>query len=66
MSEEKKHWLAGKPSNNTKLSENKAESFIHARCKTSDKAAWVRESRAKGMKLTEWLVDILNAAVKKD
>lgn len=63
--EEKKHWLAGKPSNNTKPSYEKAESFIHARCKQSDKAAWVKESRDKGMKLTEWVIDKLNASVKK-
>lgn len=65
MTEEKKHWLAGKPSNNSKPIDDKAVSFIHARCKTSDKAEWVRESRAKGMKLTEWLVETLNAAIKK-
>lgn len=65
MTDEKKHWLAGKPSNNTKAAGDKAESFIHARCKTSDKAAWVHEARSKGMKLTEWLIDTLNASIKK-
>jgi predicted HicB family RNase H-like nuclease len=65
MSTTKPHGLIGKPSNNTKAPEDKAESFIHARCKTSDKAAWVKAAQAKKLKLAEWVNAVLNDAAKK-
>lgn len=48
--------------NAAKPDEAKAVSFIHARCKTSDKAAWVKAAGAQGLKLTEWIVNTLNKA----
>ncbi len=50
--------------NAVKPDEDKAESFIHARCKGSDKAAWVKAANAKNMKLTEWITETLNNSVK--
>lgn len=62
---DKPHHLVGKPSNNSKADGNKAESFVHMRCFKSDKGAWVHAAREKGMKLTEWIIQTLNAAIKK-
>jgi len=62
--ENKPHGLTGKPSNATKPDDQKAESYIHARCARSDKAGWVKAAQSKGMKLTEWIVSVLNAAAK--
>jgi hypothetical protein len=58
----KPHGNTGKQ-NALKPDELKAESFIHARCKRSDKAKWVIASRAEGLKLTEWIVKNLNKSV---
>lgn len=63
--ENKPHGLTGKPSNATKPDDQKAESHIHARCKTSDKAMWVIAAKSKGMKLTDWIISSLNDALKK-
>ena len=63
MNAENKHGMTGKQ-NAAKPSEDKAESFIHARCKSSDKAVWVKAAQAQNMKLTEWIVQILNNAAK--
>jgi len=49
---------AAKPDN------DRASSYIHARCKPSDKAAWVKAAKSRGMKLTDWIVTTLNAAGK--
>lgn len=49
--------------NATKDEVNKATSFIHARCKQGDKAAWVKAAEAQKMKLTEWIVKALNNSV---
>lgn len=65
MEESKTHGLTGKPSNNSKPDGNKAESFVHMRCIRADKGAWVHAARTKGMKLTEWIIQTLNAAIKK-
>lgn len=54
-----KHGMTGKI-NAAKPEDQKASSYIHARCLRSDKAAWVRESQKRGMKLTEWIVQTLN------
>ncbi len=59
MEEEKKHGLTG-IRNAAKPAEKKSESYIHARCKTSDKAGWVRAAKVKNMKLTAWIVETLN------
>ena len=63
--EDKPHGLKGRPSNAAKPPDQKAESYIHARCTSSDKAGWVKAAQSKGMKLTEWIVSVLNEAVKK-
>lgn len=65
MNENKPHGLTGKPSNATKPDDQKAESHIHARCKSSDKAMWVKAAQSKGMKLTDWIISVLNEAIKK-
>ena len=62
--EKKPHGLTGNK-NAAKPDDQKAESHIHARCKSSDKAMWVIASKSKGMKLTEWIVSVLNDAIKK-
>lgn len=57
-----KHWNDG----NTyaaKSSSEKSESYIHARCKTGDKAKWVKQARKNNMKLTEWIVQTLNKSI---
>ena len=51
--------------NAAKPDKDKAESFIHARCKGSDKAAWVKAASAKNMKLTEWITETLNKSINK-
>ena len=45
-----------------KQDDTSASSFIHARCRTSDKARWVIAAQRRNMKLTEWIVDALNSA----
>jgi len=65
MNENKPHGLKGRQSNAAKPPDQKAESFIHARCKTSEKSAWVKAAQAKGMKLTDWIISSLNDALKK-
>jgi hypothetical protein len=49
--------------NAAKSEDDKAASFIHARCKSGDKAAWVKAAQAENLKLTEWIVKTLNGAV---
>lgn len=65
MDKNKPHGLTGKPSNATKPDDQKAESYIHARCTRSDKGMWKIAAEAKGMKLTEWIVETLNANTNK-
>ena len=61
---DKPHGNTGKQ-NALKPDELKAESFIHARCKRSDKAKWVIAARHEGMKLTEWIIRNLNEKSSK-
>ena len=42
-----------------------ANSYIHARCKAQDKAAWVKSAQSEKLKLTEWIVKTLNMAAIK-
>lgn len=49
--------------NAAKPPSDKAESFIHARCKRADKSAWVKAAQEQNLKLTEWIVKALNNAV---
>jgi hypothetical protein len=53
-----------KPGNQNALKsdDDKATSYIHARCLPSDKARWVKQAQAEKMKLTEWIVKRLNDA----
>lgn len=53
------HWYNG---NKNAAKDDGATSFIHARCKPSDKAKWVKASQSEGLKLTEWIVKSLNSA----
>ena len=46
------------------MNKENAESHLHIRVKRSDKAKWVRA--AKGMKLSAWVVKLLNREVKHD
>lgn len=41
------------------------ESLIHLRVPAATKARWVRESRAAGMRLTDWIVQRVEAPVQK-
>jgi hypothetical protein len=50
--------------NAAKADTDKAASFIHARCTPADKAGWVHAAQRDGLKLTEWIVKILNTAAK--
>ena len=53
-----------KPGNtNAQRGTEAATSYIHARCAPSEKAAWVRAAQASGLKLTEWIIQMLNNAV---
>lgn len=61
--ENKPHGLTGNK-NAAKPDDQKAESYIHARCTSSDKAGWVKAAQSKGMKLTKWIVSVLNEAAK--
>jgi hypothetical protein len=40
-----------------------ADCFVHARCLCADKGRWNLKARAEGLKLTEWIVKTLNAAL---
>lgn len=44
---------------------NEKSAHIHAEVRREDKGAWVRESRRRNMKLVDWIVETLNAAIKK-
>lgn len=39
----------------------KTESLIHLRVPSATKGRWVRASRAAGMRLTDWIVDAVEA-----
>lgn len=49
--------------NAVKQQEIKAESILNIRCKTADKAAWVRAAKKEESKLTEWVIKNLNASL---
>lgn len=42
------------------------ESLIHLRVQAATKGRWVRASRAAGMRLTDWIVDAVEAHRKHD
>lgn len=44
---------------------NPEEALIHLRIPAATKARWVRESRAAGMRLTDWIVDRVEVPMKK-
>lgn len=53
------------PKNNQNASKDagdKADGFLHIRCKRSDKAAWVHA--ANGQKLSEWVIETLNKSTQ--
>lgn len=63
---DKQHGLSGKRSNAAKPDDERASSYIHARCKTSDKSTWVKTAQSEGIKLTDWIITTLNAAARKN
>lgn len=64
MIEEQIKKRGAKPGNtNAQISDEAATSFIHARCTSRNKAAWVKAAQAQNLKLTEWIVKTLNRAV---
>ena len=42
---------------------DKASSHVHARCKPSDKAMWVKQAQKNNLKLTEWIIITLNEKI---
>lgn len=60
---DKKHGLTGQ---RNAAKDVKKESFIHARCFSSDKAKWVKKAQSLDLKLTELVVIALNDFCKKD
>lgn len=59
------HGNTGKK-NAEKPEDDRASSFIHARCRPADKAAWIKCAQSNGMKLTDWIVKNLNSAAMKN
>ncbi len=51
----------GNKGNKNAIKDDSATSYIHARCKPSDKAMWVKCAQAEGLRLTEWIVKTLNS-----
>jgi hypothetical protein len=64
MTTVKQHHLKGRPSNRTLPQEEGKRSMLVARCETKDKAMWVKLAQSKGMKLTDWVIEVLNKEVK--
>lgn len=54
----------GNIGNKNAIKDDSATSYIHARCKPSDKSQWVKQAQNEGLKLTEWIVKTLNNAVQ--
>jgi len=50
--------------NASKDSAEKAESFLYIRARRADKNRWVKTAQKAGKKLSEWVVEILNANSK--
>jgi predicted HicB family RNase H-like nuclease len=50
--------------NAAKPPELKADGQLMIRCLLTDKSRWVQQSRVEGLKLTEWVIKALNAAIK--
>lgn len=48
--------------NAVKPEAEKATSFLQGRCKSSDKAMWVKQAQLRGMKLMPWVIQTLNLA----
>lgn len=44
--------------------EHEKETYIHAKCKKSDKSEWINAAKSEKLKLTEWVVKTLNQATK--
>lgn len=43
-----------------KPAKDKAESFLHIRVNTRDKAAWVKAAQREGIPLAQWVIKRLN------
>lgn len=51
---------APKGNTNHQQGDKKASSWLQVRVMTSDKANWVKCASVQGMKLSEWVKDVLN------
>lgn len=54
----------GSKNNTLKPGEEGATSFLHLRCKPSEKAAWLKAAEAHGG-LSAWAIEMLNQAAGK-
>lgn len=54
MSSEKQRGRPSLPAN------ERAESFLHIRVKTRDKAGWVKQAQREGVTLAQWVINRLN------
>lgn len=53
----KPHGLTGRPSNNQKPESEKLSSRINFSVTQATKAAWVKKAQARGMKLSQWIIE---------
>ena len=60
----KKHGNTGKQ--NAKKGEDVADSYIHLRCTKEQKIKYIQKSKGKGIKLTQWILDILDSFASPD
>lgn len=63
--EKVEHGLKGKAGNRTLPEDQKASTWLQARCKPSDKAKWVKAAQANRMKLAQWVTEKLNEEAAK-
>lgn len=47
--------------NALKPEDDKADSYIHLRCTKEQKIKYIQTSKSKGLKLTKWILDILDS-----
>jgi predicted HicB family RNase H-like nuclease len=50
--------------NAQKSTEGKADAFLHIRCLPNDKNKWVQHAQQNNLKLSEWITQTLNKAIK--
>lgn len=52
----------GRPS---KPADQRAESFLHIRCRQRDKAMWVKQAQKEGTTIAKWVIATLNKEAEK-